>query len=90
MKNKKYFEVSIIRELTADVIMEVDEYVKKKELNELISSFIRRTDLDHLDWEKNEYGYYGKKVSWYSPEKIDFDDEVKKSFSKEKGNLFSV
>ena len=90
METKKYLKYKISKEITTFVIMEVDEYVKKKELNELISSFIRRTDLDHLDWEKNEYGYYGKKVSWYSPEKIDFDDEVKKSFSKEKGNLFSV
>ncbi len=90
MKTKKYLKYKIIRELTADVIMEVDEYVKKKELNELIGSFIRRTDLDHLDWEINENGFYGKTVSWYSPGKIDFDDEVKKSFSKEKGNLFSV
>ena len=90
MKTKKYLKYKISKELTTFVIMEVDEYVKKKELNELIGSFIRRTDLDHLDWEINENGFYGKTVSWYSPGKIDFDDEVKKSFSKEKGNLFSV
>ena len=90
MKTKKYIKYKISKELTTFVIMEVDEYVKKKELNELISSFIRRTDLDHLDWEINENGFYGKKVSWTSSGKIDFDDEVKKSFSKEKGNLFSV
>ena len=90
MEDKKYLKYKISKEITTFVIMEVDEYVKKKELNELIGSFIRRTDLDHLDWGKNVNRGYEKTVSWYSPEKIDFDDEVKKSFSKEKGNLFSV
>ena len=45
MENKKYFEVRIIRELSADVIIEGDEYLNKKEVGNLMFTLINGTDL---------------------------------------------
>ena len=41
-------------------------------------------ELEHLDWEP----HYSQNT--FSSEEIDFDDDVEKSFSKEKGNLYTV
>ena len=85
MENKKYLKYKLDRVITTDVVIEVDEDVNMVEVDNLIFPFMDVFgELEHLDWEP----HYTQNT--YSLEEIDFDDDVEKSFSKEKGNLYTI
>ena len=85
MENKKYLKYTLDRVITTDVVIEVDEDVNMVKVDNLIFPFMDVFgELEHLDWEP----HYSQNT--FSSEEIDFDDDVEKSFSKEKGNLYTV
>ena len=85
MENKTYLKYTLNRVITTDVVIEVDEDVNMVKVDNLIFPFMDVFgELEHLDWEP----HYSQNT--FSSEEIDFDDDVEKSFSKEKGNLYTV
>jgi len=84
MERKRHIKYKLDRVFTTNVLIEVNEDVDKDDVDNLIFPFMDECELEHLDWEPH---YSQNSIS---SEEIDFEEEEEKSFSKEKGNLYTV